>query len=112
MLNQFIAAAKEYHVPAYAVTIIRDGVSETARITPANDCNDIYSISKNFTATAIGMLCDRGILSVDTRVYDVLSPMYPDMPTVWKTNPRNQHHDIPDNHHIHMWNGSNSPRDM
>ena len=84
MLKQFIEIAKQYHVPAYAVTIIRDGVSETACITPANDCNDIYSISKNFTATAIGMLCDRGILSVNDTIYDILSPLYPDMPTVWR----------------------------
>lgn len=84
MLNQFIETAKIHNVPAYAVTVIRDGVSETARITPANDCNDIYSISKNFTATAIGMLCDRGMLSVDDTVYDILSPLYPDMPTAWK----------------------------
>lgn len=84
MLQQFIETAKEYNVPAYAVTVIRDGVSETARINPANDCNDIYSISKNFTATAIGMLCDRGMLSVDDTIYDILSPLYPDMPTVWK----------------------------
>lgn len=84
MLNRFVEIAKEYNVPAYAVTVIRDGVSETARINPANDCNDIYSISKNFTATAIGMLCDRGMLSVDDTIYDILSPLYPDMPTVWK----------------------------
>lgn len=84
MLKQFIETAKEYNVPAYAVTVIKNGIAETAQIHPANDCNDIYSISKNFTATAIGMLCDRGILSVDTSVYDVLSPLYPDMPTVWR----------------------------
>ena len=84
MLQQFIETAKKFNVPAYAVTVIRDGVSETARINPANDCNDIYSISKNFTATAIGMLCDRGMLSVDDTIYDILSPLYPDMPTVWK----------------------------
>ena len=73
MLQQFIETAKKYNVPAYAVTVIRDGVSETARINPASDCNDIYSISKNFTATAIGMLCDRGMLSVDDTIYSVLS---------------------------------------
>ena len=30
------------------------------------------------------MLCDRGMLSVDDTIYDILSPLYPDMPTVWK----------------------------
>lgn len=84
MPKHFIETAKEYNVPAYAVTVIRNGIPETAQINPANDCNDIYSISKNFTATAIGMLCDRGMLSVDDTVYDILSPLYPDMPTVWR----------------------------
>ncbi len=84
MLNQFKEIAQKYGVPAYSVTVIRDGVSETARINPSNDCNDIYSISKNFTATAIGMLCDRGLLSADDSIYDILSPLYPDMPTAWK----------------------------
>ena len=85
MLSKFIALAKEYQIPAYAVTIIKDGAAETARINPANDCNDIYSISKNFTATAIGMLCDRDLLSTEDSIYDILSPLYPDMPTVWKS---------------------------
>ncbi|MBQ7982867.1 MAG: serine hydrolase [Clostridia bacterium] len=83
MTEQFLTLAKEHNIPAYAVTVIRDGEAETVRINPANDCNDIYSISKNFTATAIGMLCDRGLLTTETSIREVLAPLYPDMPAVW-----------------------------
>ena len=46
-------------------------------VTPANPCCNCYSIAKAFTVTAIGMLCDRGLLTPETRVAEVLRAYMP-----------------------------------
>ena len=47
-------------------------------ITPANPCCNCYSVAKAFTVTAIGILYDRGLLTPDTLVTEVLSDHLPD----------------------------------
>ena len=57
-----------YHI---AVTD-RDFVTEETEILPSNPCNDWYSVAKAFTATAVGLLYDRGLLSLEDKVTDIL----------------------------------------
>ena len=45
---------------------------------PANPCCNCYSIAKAFTVTAIGMLYDRGLLTPQTRLMDVLADKIPE----------------------------------
>ena len=53
-------------------------------VVPANPCCNCYSVAKAFTVTAVGMMYDRGLLSPDTRVADVLSDrMPPDADPKW-----------------------------
>ena len=49
----------------------------TQTVVPANPCCNCYSIAKAFTVTAIGMLYDRGLLSPNTRLADVLGDKFP-----------------------------------
>ena len=56
----------------YWITVIENGVPVTKRITPSNKTNNCYSVSKVFTVTALGMLFDEGLLSVDERPIDIL----------------------------------------
>ena len=46
-------------------------------IVPANPCCNCYSVAKAFTVTAIGLLYDRGLLTPDTLVTEVLSDFLP-----------------------------------
>ena len=46
-------------------------------IVPANPCCNCYSVAKAFTVTAVGILYDRGLLTTDTLVTDVLSDLLP-----------------------------------
>jgi CubicO group peptidase (beta-lactamase class C family) len=39
---------------------------------PANPCCNCYSVAKAFTVTAVGMLYDRGLLTPETRVEEIL----------------------------------------
>lgn len=55
------------------------------KIIPANPCCDCYSIAKAFTVTAIGVLFDRGLLTPNTKVFDVLGDMFPkDADPAWR----------------------------
>ena len=44
---------------------------ETAELIPANWCQNIYSVAKAFTGTAVGLVYDRGLLSPDDRFCDI-----------------------------------------
>ena len=57
--------------------IIGDGDPEKLIITGNNASQNIYSISKMYTVTAIGILCDRGLLSTDDTVTSILADECP-----------------------------------
>ncbi len=50
---------------------------ETLELRPDNACQNVYSVAKLFTATAVGLLRDKGLLDVDERVFDILQDELP-----------------------------------
>ena len=57
---------------------------ETVEIRPGAPCQNIYSVSKAFAVTAVGVLFDRGMLSPDDRVTNLLHEyLLPDMDPHW-----------------------------
>ena len=61
----------------YHIAELDHGVLRTAEGEPANACQNSYSVAKAFTMTAIGMLCDRGLLRVEDRVYPLFEREFP-----------------------------------
>ena len=55
-----------------------DGKIETMRLQHTNPCQDTYSVSKAFVVTAIGMLVDRGLLTTDETLTDILADELPE----------------------------------
>lgn len=53
--------------------IIGENEAEVVNYVSTNPCQDIYSVAKAFTMTAVGMLVDRGMLSVDEKIVDILA---------------------------------------
>ena len=51
---------------------------ETESIVPANPCCNCYSVAKAFTVTAFGILFDRGLITPDSLLTDILSKYIPD----------------------------------
>jgi CubicO group peptidase (beta-lactamase class C family) len=76
-LNRFAALARETDCNIYRVTEIVNGKSETLELMPTNRCHNVYSVAKAFTATAIGLLQDRGLLQLDDRITDILHRYLP-----------------------------------
>ncbi len=60
-----------------------DGEIETAECNPANYCQNVYSVAKTFTMTALGLLYDRGELRLDEKICDIFAGEIPE-----KTDPR------------------------
>ena len=68
----------------FAIAEYREGSLETAQLVKTNPCQDVYSVAKLYVVTAIGMLVDRGLLSTEETVTEILARDCPrDYQKVW-----------------------------
>ena len=58
--------------------VYRGGEIETLEYAPANPCQNVYSVAKTFTMTALGLLYDRGLLRLEEKVCDILVDELPE----------------------------------
>lgn len=61
-----------------AAEIIGNNLPEKVVLSETNASQNIYSVSKIYTVTAIGILCDRGLLRTDNTVTEILGEECPD----------------------------------
>ena len=88
-LEECAAFAKERSLNVIRVSEARGGGEIlTAEIMPASPCQDVYSVAKTFTMTAIGLLYDKGLLRTDEKVCDILSDELPEsgMDERWRSS--------------------------
>ena len=81
-MSQFLNAFAEFmngrrHQMHRIAEYCEGGEIEKLQLSPATPCQNIYSIAKAFTVAAVGMLVDRGLLSNDDKVVDVLGDLCP-----------------------------------
>ncbi|MBQ7982032.1 MAG: beta-lactamase family protein [Clostridia bacterium] len=82
-MSRFLEACADYIRTTQPFDIIRlaeikdGGEIETYEYTKANPCQDVYSVAKAHTMTAIGLLYDRGLIRMDERVCDIMRPLLP-----------------------------------
>ena len=62
----------------YSLSISENGKTETFKRILANDTNNVFSVSKVFTVTAIGFVVDDGLLSLDEKISDIFAAEMPD----------------------------------
>jgi len=60
------------------VAEIDNGIARFDECNRGNPCQNIYSVAKAFTMTAIGIICDRGLLTVDEKVTDIFADCLPE----------------------------------
>ena len=80
-LIRFLEKAKARNVDIHAFQVWRDNELKVRMSLPPYDCTDkrqYYSLSKSFTATAIGLACDEGLLTTDTRLVDLFPDKLPE----------------------------------
>lgn len=56
-----------------AAEIYNGGDPEVLERIPGNRCQDVYSSAKAFTMSAVGILCGRGLMTVNDRITDILA---------------------------------------
>ncbi len=65
MIEEIISFIRDNGLNIYSLAVKTDQGTKTVRLQPANECNNIYSVTKVFTNTAIGILMDEGKLKLD-----------------------------------------------
>ncbi len=58
--------------------IIGSNQPETVEFQSANPCQNSYSVAKTYAMTAIGLLYDKGLISLDEKICDILSAYLPE----------------------------------
>lgn len=70
-LDRFVAGVDEERLGAYGVHV-RVGDHEVAHRWRSDDRENVYSVSKGICALAVGIAVDEGLLTLDTRVPELL----------------------------------------
>ena len=81
-LMRMLERAKALDVDIHAFQVWKDNELQARMSLPPYDCTDkrqYFSLSKSFTATAIGLACDEGLLTTDTRVVDLFPDKLPEV---------------------------------
>lgn len=74
-LNELVAFIKKESINVYRVAeIYGDGAPVLVDLQECNPCQNSYSVSKFFTLTALGMIWDEGLIDLNEKVTEVLSP--------------------------------------
>lgn len=68
MMNPLFKAFDAETMPMYDMAIIDGEGVEVKRYPFINNANNAHSVTKIFVATAIGTLCDKGALTLDTKI--------------------------------------------
>ena len=78
-LNDMAQYCRDIGANIYFIGAVENNGYEAERIAvyETNNCSDIYSCAKAFTVTAVGLLVDRGLISVDEKVCDILGDLCP-----------------------------------
>ncbi|MBE6730479.1 MAG: serine hydrolase [Ruminococcaceae bacterium] len=84
IIDKLVRETHKFRSQVYGIGVYENGEMKTVKTAPSNDCNAIYSICKNFTAVAVGILIDRGLLTLDTDVYSIFENDYENLNQQWK----------------------------
>ena len=68
----------------YSISVLENGQISSLQVMPANKTNNIYSVSKLFTVTALGLLYDEGKFHPSEKIVDIFQDeLIPNMDAKW-----------------------------
>ncbi len=76
-MEKIRAEIERIEMDLYGLAVMQGGEIEELKIKGCNACNNSYSVTKAFIATAAGMLWERGKLDLDEPVTDILKGYAP-----------------------------------
>ena len=82
-MDCIISNIKSNQIPVFQ--IVKSNNNETHKVIfeEKEELHNVYSISKNFIATAIGILIDEGKLCIDQSIYSIFRNKYTWIDTKW-----------------------------
>jgi CubicO group peptidase (beta-lactamase class C family) len=84
VMNHLKTLIIQRHLPVYQLAAF-DGERFSSEVFDSSEAlPDLYSLSKNITALAVGVLLDQKIIRLDGNIYDVFASLYPSMNPYWK----------------------------
>ena len=84
MIQDILREIKRQSLHVYQVAVYTEQGLETAQVQDAGSCQPIYSITKVFVNTCIGMLADVKSIRLDDNLLPYLQPyIRQDYPDVW-----------------------------
>lgn len=77
-LTDFETQIRKHNLNLFSAgEMLSDCIPHVQHFTENNPCQDVYSVAKAFTVTAVGLLVNRGLLSVEETITDVLKDELP-----------------------------------
>ena len=77
MIETILEEIRGLNLPLFWLTESEHGKRTTWSFVPDNPCNDIYSVSKVFTVTALGFLYDQGLWKPEDKICDLFRGKLP-----------------------------------
>lgn len=78
MIETILEEIRMLNLPLFWLTESEHGKRTTWSFVPDNPCNDIYSVTKVFTVTALGFLYDQGLWKPDDKICDLFRKKLPE----------------------------------
>ena len=78
MIETILEEIRGLNLPLFWLTESEHGKRTTWSFVPDNPCNDIYSVTKVFTVTALGFLYDQGLWKPDDKICDLFRKKLPE----------------------------------
>ncbi|MBQ3140605.1 MAG: serine hydrolase [Clostridia bacterium] len=78
MIDRLVQELQAAGANIYRVGVCRNGEYLSRDVQPSSACHNIYSISKNVTATAVAIACSKGMIDLDASVIRYLGTYLPD----------------------------------
>lgn len=78
MIETILEEIRVLNLPLFWLTESEHGKRTTWSFVPDNPCNDIYSVTKVFTVTALGFLYDQGLWKPDDKICDLFRKKLPE----------------------------------
>lgn len=83
--KEMIPEIEKLGINLYSMAFFQDGQIQEHRFQLCNNCNNCYSVAKVFTMTAVGLLCDDGLIEVKKPLSFYMSELMPkDADPAWR----------------------------